>query len=67
MTEKEKEKNKEIRNIKDRERYAKSEEVRKKNAYRRSKSEAKRFVLKIGNIEDLKALSILLNERLKEF
>jgi hypothetical protein len=64
MTEKEVKK---LRNIKDRERYANDEEVRKKNAYRRSKSEAKRFVVKLGTEKDLKDLQTLLEKRLKEF
>lgn len=64
MTEKEV---KNLRNIKDRERYANDEEVRKKNAYRRSKSEAKRFVVKLGVEKDLKDLQTLLEKRLKEF
>lgn len=56
-----------IRNLKDRERYANSEEIRRKNAYKRSKSEAKRFVTKLGIEEDLKDLKTLLDKRLKEF
>lgn len=56
-----------IRNLKDRERYANSEEFRRKNAYKRSKSEAKRFVTKLGIEEDLKDLKALLDKRLKEF
>lgn len=67
MTEKEIKKSKEIRNIKDRKRYANNEEVRKKNAYRRSKSEAKRFVVKLGIEKDLKDLKTLLDKRLKGF
>ena len=67
MSEKDIEKAKEIRNIKDRLRYSQNEEVRRKNAYKRSKSEAKRFVIKIGIEEDLKELKILLDKRLKEF
>lgn len=64
MTEKEV---KDLRNIKDRERYANNEDVRKKNSYRRSKSEAKRFVVKLGIEKDLKDLQTLLEKRLKEF
>lgn len=67
MSKKEIQKAKEIRNIKDRLRYSQSEEVRKKNAYKRSKSEAKRFVTKLGIEEDLKDLKILLDKRLEEF
>ena len=67
MNEKELQKAKEIRNTKDRERYDNDEEVRKKNAYRRSKSEAKRFVVKLGVEKDLKDLQTLLEKRLKEF
>lgn len=67
MSENEIEKIKEIRNIKDRLRYSQSEEVRRKNVYKRSKSEAKRFVIKIGIESDLKDLKTLLDKRLKEF
>ena len=67
MSEKELIDEKLIRNLKDRERYANSEEVRRKNAYKRSKSEAKRFVIKIGVESDLKDLKTLLDKRLKEF
>ena len=56
-----------MRNIKDRERYANNEDFRKKNAYKRSKSEAKRFVTKLGIEEDLKDLKTLLDKRLEEF
>ena len=67
MSENEIEKIKEIRNIKDRLRYSQSEEVRRKNVYKRSKSEAKRFVIKIGLESDLKDFKTLLDKRLKEF
>lgn len=67
MSEKEIKKSKEIRNTKDRERYANNEDVRKKNSYRRSKSEAKRFVVKLGIEKDLKDLQTLLEKRLKDF
>lgn len=67
MSEKEIKKSKEIRNTKDRERYSLNEEVRRKNAYRRSKSEAKRFVVKLGIQKDLEDLQTLLKKRLKEF
>ena len=67
MSEKEIKKSKEIRNTKDRERYSLNEEVRRKNAYRRSKSEAKRFVVKLGIKKDLKDLKTLLDKRLKDF
>ena len=67
MSEKELQKAKEIRNTKDRERYSLNEEVRRKNAYRRSKSEAKRFVVKLGIEKDLKDLQTLLEKRLKDF
>lgn len=56
-----------MRNLKDRERYANSEEFRRKNAYKRSKSEAKRFVTKLGIEQDLIDLKALLDKRLKEF
>lgn len=58
---------KKLRNIKDRERYSNNEDVRKKNAYRRSKSEAKKFVTKLGEKNDLQDLQTLLEKRLKEF
>lgn len=67
MSEKELQEKRLIRNIKDRERYSQSEEVRRKNAYKRSKSEAKRFVSKLGVEEDLKDLKALLDKRLEEF
>ena len=67
MTEKDLHDKRKMRNVKDRERYANSEEFRKKNAYKRSKSEAKRFVTKLGIEEDLKDLKTLLDKRLKEF
>ena len=56
-----------MRNLKDRERYANSEEFRRKKAYKRSKSEAKRFVTKLGIEQDLKDLKALLDKRLEEF
>ena len=64
MTEKELKDKRLIRNVKDRERYANSEEFRRKNAYKRSKSEAKRFVTKLGLEEDLRDLKTLLDKRL---
>lgn len=67
MSEKEVQKAKEIRNFKDRERYSLNEEVRRKNAYRRSKSEAKKFVTKLGEKNDLQDLQTLLEKRLKDF
>lgn len=67
MTEKELKDKRLIRNVKDRERYANSEEFRRKNAYKRSKSEAKRFVTKLGLEEDLRDLKTLLDKRLEEF
>ena len=67
MSEKELQEKRLIRNIKDRERYSQSEEVRRKNAYKRSKSEAKRFVSKLGVEEDLKDLKALLDKRLEAF
>ena len=59
--------NKKIRNIKDRERYAQSEDVRIRNNYKRAKYEAKKFVTKLGIEKDLKDLKALLDKRLKEF
>ena len=67
MTEKELKDKRLIRNVKDRERYENSEEFRRKNAYKRSKSEAKRFVTKLGLEEDLRDLKTLLDKRLEEF
>nr|DAN81566.1 MAG TPA: hypothetical protein [Caudoviricetes sp.] len=67
MTEKEIKDKRLMRNVKDRERYANSEEFRKKNAYKRSKTEAKRFVTKLGVEQDLIDLKALLDKRLKEF
>lgn len=67
MSEKELKDKRLMRNVKDRERYANSEDFRKKNAYKRSKSEAKRFVTKLGIVEDLKDLKALLDKRLEEF
>lgn len=67
MSEKEVKDIKKLRNAKDRERYANSEEFRRKNAYKRSKSEAKRFITKLGTEEDLKDLKALLDKRLEEF
>ena len=67
MSEKELKDKRLMRNVKDRERYANSEEFRKKNTYKRSKSEAKRFVTKLGLEEDLKDLKALLDKRLEEF
>lgn len=56
-----------MRNVKSRELYAKNEETRIKNSYRRAKYEAKKFVTKLGIEEDLKDLKALLDKRLKEF
>lgn len=56
-----------MRNVKSRELYAKNEETRIKNSYRRAKYEAKKFVTKLGVEEDLKDLKTLLDKRLKEF
>ena len=53
MTEKEKQKAKEIRNAKDRERYSTNEEARAKKKYRTYKSIAFSFV-EIAKIEHLK-------------
>lgn len=56
-----------MRNVKSRELYAKNEDTRIKNNYRRAKYEAKKFVTKLGIEEDLKDLKTLLDKRLKEF
>ena len=56
-----------MRNVKSRERYAASEDVRIKNNYRRAKYEAKKFVTKLGVECDLKELKTLLDKRLNEF
>ena len=67
MSEKEIKDKRLMRNVKDRQRYAIDEDFRRKNAYKRSKSEAKRFVTKLGIKEDLKDLKTLLDKRLEEF
>ena len=64
MTEKEIQKAKEIRNIKDRERYATNEESRNKTIYRRGKSATFKF-LEIANKEHLTEIKEIVDKRLK--
>lgn len=61
MTEKEKQKAKEIRNAKDRERYSTNEEARAKKKYRTYKSIAFSFV-EIAKIEHLQELKEKINK-----
>lgn len=58
-------KDKEIRNIKDRERYKNNEESRNKTIYRRGKSSTFKF-LEIASIEHLKEIEKIVNKRLEE-
>lgn len=66
MSEKEIKKAKEIRNIKDRERYRNNEESRNKTIYRRGKSATFKF-LEIANQEHLTEIKEIVEKRLKNF
>ena len=66
MSEKEIQKAKEIRNIKDRERYKNNEESRNKTIYRRGKSATFKF-LEIANEEHLIEIKEIVDKRLKNF
>lgn len=67
MSEKEKElqKAKEIRNTKDRTRYAENEESRQKTIYRRGKSATFKF-LEIAKQEHLKEIKEIVEKKLKK-
>ena len=58
-------KDKEIRNIKDRERYKNNEESRNKTIYRRGKSVTFKF-LEIASIEHLKEIEKIVKQKLEE-
>lgn len=58
-------KDKEIRNIKDRERYKNNEESRNKTIYRREKSATFKF-LEIASIEHLKEIKKIVKQKLEE-
>ena len=58
-------KDKEIRNIKDRERYKNNEESRNKSIYRRGKSATFKF-LEIAFIEHLKEIKKIVKQKLEE-
>ena len=58
-------KDKEIRNIKDRERYKNNEESRNKTIYRRGKSDTFKF-LEIASIEHLKEIEKIVKQKLEE-
>ena len=58
-------KDKEIRNIKDRERYKNNEESRNKSIYRRGKSATLKF-LEIASIEHLKEIEKIVKQKLEE-
>lgn len=64
MSEKEIQKAKEIRNIKDRERYKNNEESRNKTIYRRGKSATFKF-LEIANEEHLIEIKEIVENKLK--
>ena len=66
MSDKEIKKAKEIRNIKDRERYRNNEESRNKTIYRRGKSATFKF-LEIANQEHLTEIKEIVEKRLKNF
>ena len=58
-------KDKEIRNIKDRERYKNNEESRNKRIYRRGKSATFKF-LEIASIEHLKEIQKIVKQKLEK-
>lgn len=58
-------KDKEIRNIKDRERYKNNEESRNKTIYRRGKSATFKF-LEIASIEHLKEIEKIVKQKLEK-
>ena len=58
-------KDKEIRNIKDRERYKNNQESRNKSIYRRGKSATFKF-LEIASIEHLKEIEKIVKQKLEE-
>lgn len=64
MSEKDLKKVKEIRNTKDRERYATNEESRNKTIYRRGKSATFKF-LEIANEEHLREIKEIVENKLK--
>lgn len=64
MSEKDLKKVKEIRNTKDRERYATNEESRNKTIYRRGKSATFKF-LEIANKEHLMEIKEIVDNKLK--
>ncbi|WP_072520457.1 hypothetical protein [Gemella massiliensis] len=64
MSEEKKQKAKEIRNAKDRNRYAENEESRQKTIYRRGKSATFKF-LKIAKEEHLREIKKIVEKKLK--